>query len=141
VTIRMVQIPREPGKDRANFDQYYLEVATTVATRADCAKAKVGAVIVKNHKIVSTGYNSPPSGIQGCLTGGEDACFRLRDGIPSGTGSYDMCPTIHAEANAIIRANYEEMQGATLYCTHKPCPGCEKLISGSGISCVIWPTS
>jgi dCMP deaminase len=127
---------------RPGWDEYFLNVASAVSTRADCTRRQVGAVIVKDNRIVSTGYNGAPAGRPGCLDG---ACPRgqlsVSEVVPG--SSYDTgpgsCIAVHAEANAIIYADYERCRGAVLYCTDEPCEGCCKLIAGAGILGVIWP--
>lgn len=94
---------------------------------------------MKDHRIVSTGYNGAPSGQPGCLQG---ACPRATSTAAPGS-SYDTGPTaciaIHAEANAIIYADYSRCQDATMYITDVPCDGCKKLIAGAGIRWAVWP--
>jgi dCMP deaminase len=128
---------------RPDWDSYFLEIAKTVATRADCTRRQVGTVIVDDqHRVVSVGYNGAAPGKPGCLTAG--ACPRgqiSKDVIPSGTGGYDECIAIHSEANAIMYAGFQRTQGATLYCTDEPCVGCTKLIEGSGIARVVYSGS
>lgn len=128
---------------RLGWHDYYLGIARAVAARADCSRAQHGAVIVQGRKVVSTGYNGAPSGKPGCLTAG--ACPRALlsyDQLASGS-SYDTgpgaCIAIHAEANAMLRCAWEDMQGATMYVTGACCQGCSKLVMGSGICAVIWP--
>lgn len=116
---------------------YFLEVATTVALRADCVRAAVGAVIVDQYgRIASTGYNGAPAGHPGCLSNG--ACPRANTDTPPGS-SYDNCISVHAEANAIIYGDYERMRGGTLFSTREPCNWCRKLIQGAGIDTVVYP--
>jgi dCMP deaminase len=120
--------------ERPDWDEYFLRICEVVAQRADCTRRQVGAVIVRNHRIVSTGYNGAPAGQPGCLTDG--ACPRGRGESPI-TGDYDLCIAIHAEANALLYADYDKCQGATMYCTDKPCDGCKKLIAGAGIERIV----
>lgn len=127
---------------RPSWEEYYLGIAQAVSVRADCTRRKVGAIIVKNQRIISTGYNGAPSGKPGCLTTG--ACPRGRmtmTDIPPGS-SYDTgsgaCIAVHAEQNAILRAGLECID-AVMYVTDKPCDGCSRLIEGSGIVHVIFP--
>lgn len=125
-------------KMRPSWDEYFLDIAKVVATRADCTRRKVGAVIVKNNRIISTGYNGAPAGKPGCLTDG--ACPRGKltyEEQPKDIG-YANCGSVHAESNAIIYA-HQDLRDATLYCTDKPCVECEKLIAGAGIKTVITP--
>ena len=123
--------------NRPDWDDYYLNIARAVSLRGDCVRRQHGAVIVKNHKIVSTGYNGTPSGDErSCGTTGE--CPRNLD--PSsvhGQGDYDLCWATHAEANALLRCSWEEMVGSTIYITGAPCAGCSKLINSAGISRIV----
>lgn len=130
--------PARPG-----WDEYFLEIAKTVALRADCSRRKVGAIIVRpDRTIVATGYNGSPSGGPSCLAG---ECPRGRmsktEVVPgssydSGAGS---CVALHAEQNALLRASWDEMQDSTLYCTDEPCVGCARMIAGTPIARVVWP--
>ena len=123
---------------RPDWDSYFLALADTVSTRADCVRRKVGAVIVDpHHRILSTGYNGAPSGKPGCLTAG--ACPRGRSVVPSYT-DYSNCIAVHAEANALLYVNGWHTRGATLYTTDMPCLSCQKLIEGAGIARVVWPS-
>jgi dCMP deaminase len=120
--------------NRPNWDEYYLGIALAVSARGDCVRAQHGAVVVKDHKIVSTGYNGTPAGDErSCGNTGE--CPRNLDpNSQHGQGDYDLCWATHAEANAVIRASWSDLQDATIYVTGKPCSGCMKLIQSSGIS-------
>jgi dCMP deaminase len=127
---------------RPSWDDYYLGIAVAASRRADCTRRQIGAIIVKNNRIISTGYNGAPSGKPGCLTNG--ACPRGRfsnDEISPGS-SYDTgagaCIAIHAEQNAILRAG-PECHGAILYVTDVPCDGCARLIEGAEINRVVFP--
>lgn len=129
--------------ERPDWDTYYLNGAKWAATRADCRRAQHGALIVDpQHRVVSQGYNGYPSGVRGCLSGG---CPRgsvppsqLPHRAPYNEG-VGRCDAVHAEANAIIRAPWSAMQGATIYITGQPCHGCEVLIKGSGLIRMVWP--
>lgn len=95
-------------------------------------------MIVKNRRIVATGYNGAPAGKPGCLSG---ACPRGRSDVPNYSQYEDgpgECIAIHAEANALLYANRDQCEGATMYVTVAPCTWCQKLIDGSGISRVVW---
>lgn len=128
---------------RPGWMPWALGIAEAVAKRADCSRAQVGAVIMtQDHRIVATGYNGAPRGAAGCLTAG--ACPRGKSAEPADTfNSYDVgpgaCIAIHAEANAIIRASWEDMEDAILFVTQAPCGGCEKLINATPLAKVIWP--
>ncbi|MFW5933213.1 MAG: deoxycytidylate deaminase [Actinomycetota bacterium] len=118
---------------RASWDEYFLELARTAATRATCSRRKHGAVITKNRRIVATGYNGGPSGYPHCEDGG---CPRAASTAPQGH-DYERCIAIHAEANALLFSSPEEREGATLYCTGAPCFGCAKLLANSGVAEVV----
>lgn len=124
---------------RPSWDDYYLNIALAVSSRGDCVRAQHGAVVVKDHKIVSTGYNGTPSGDpRSCGTTGQ--CPRALDPTSQhAVGNYDLCWATHAESNALLRASWEDLRGATLYITGKPCPGCTKLIQSAGIARVHYP--
>jgi dCMP deaminase len=121
------------------WDMRFMEVARLVSTWASCYKAdrKIGAVIVKEKRILTTGYNGAPAGVKTCMERGE--CMREKRGIPSGT-HHELCYAIHAEQNAIIQAAKlgVSIEGATLYCTHQPCVICAKMIVNSGIVRVVY---
>ena len=111
------------------WDQRFMDMAEQVATWSSCFKPDrhVGAVIVKDKRILTTGYNGASSGVKSCTEKGE--CIRIKLGIPSGT-RHELCYAVHAEQNAIIQAAKlgASVDGATLYCTHQPCVICAKLI-------------
>ena len=121
------------------WDARFMELAGVISGWASCYKAdrKIGAVIVKNKRIVTTGYNGAPAGIQTCVERGE--CLREKLGIASGTRA-EMCYATHAEQNAIIQAAKlgVSIDGATLYCTHQPCVICAKMIVNAGIRRVVY---
>ena len=118
------------------MDEYYVEIALTVAKRATCLRNKVGAVIVRDNHILTTGYNGAPRGLSHCLDIG---CLRNAQNIPSGT-MHEKCRAVHAEQNAIIQAALHGLQtsGSTLYCTHQPCILCTKMIINAGIKHVVY---
>jgi dCMP deaminase len=118
---------------RASWDEYFLELARATSTRATCSRRKHGAVIVRDRRIVSTGYNGGPSGFPHC---DEGACPRAESTAPQGH-DYESCIAIHAEANALLFSSHEAREGASLYCTGAPCFGCAKLIANSGVSEVV----
>jgi dCMP deaminase len=118
---------------RASWDEYFLELARTTSTRATCSRRKHGAVIVRDRRIVSTGYNGGPSGFPHCDEGG---CPRANSDAPQGH-DYESCIAIHAEANALLFSSPEERDGASLYCTGAPCFGCATPIANSGVSEVV----
>lgn len=118
---------------KPSWCDYFMAIADVVASRSDCERDKVGAVIVKDNRIRSTGYNGAPAGHPGCRN-----CPRRT--IPKGsTQSYDNCVALHAEQNAIIYCDREDLREAVMYVTRMPCITCMKLIMGSGIVSVQWP--
>lgn len=121
------------------WDLRFMEMAELVANWSSCYKIDrhVGAVIVKDKRILTTGYNGASSGIQSCSEKGE--CIRVKLGIASGT-RHEVCYAVHAEQNAIIQAAKlgVSVDGATLYCTHQPCVICAKMIINSGIKRVVF---
>ncbi|MDD6266182.1 MAG: dCMP deaminase family protein [Clostridia bacterium] len=132
--------------ERVSKTNYYLDIAQTVAERSTCLRRHFGAIIVKDDSIVSTGYNGAPRGRENCSDIGH--CYREALGIPRGE-RYELCRSVHAEANAIIAASYQQTQGATLYlaCTDpktgkiqpstNSCSMCKRFIINSGIKKVI----
>lgn len=139
-------VSRTQQAARQSWDEYFLTLATAAATRSNCVRRRVGAVIVGGRRIHSTGYNGPPSGYGHC---DEGACPRAGSttdmcGPPSASDhglplddAYDNCIAIHAEANALLFADPDERDGATLYSTAAPCFSCAKLIANSGIAEVV----
>ena len=119
------------------WDHRFMEMAQLVSGWASCRRRKVGAVIVKDKRVMTTGYNGAPAGIQTCVERGE--CLREKMGIPSGQ-RHELCYAVHAEQNAIIQAAKLgiSINGATLYCTHQPCILCAKMIVNSGITRVVY---
>ena len=131
--------------NRSSKDDYYLKIAEAVLERSTCLRRKYGAVIVKNDEIIATGYNGSPRGSKNCCDLGY--CKRDMNDIPHGE-RYEMCPAVHAEANAIISASRQDMIGAKLYLAGqeadgmpltnaKPCCICYRLILNAGISTII----
>lgn len=116
---------------RPTWDEYFMKITNLVAERSTCMRRMVGATIVKDKKIVSTGYNGAPKGPKHCL---EIGCLREEMGIPSGE-RHELCRGAHAEQNAIIQAagSGTNLDGATMYCTDSPCSTCTKMIINSGI--------
>jgi len=113
-----------------------MEIATLVAKRSTCTRRVVGAVIVKDKRILSTGYNGAPSGVRHCI---ETGCLREQLKVPSGQ-RHELCRGIHAEQNAIIQAAYHgvSIKDATLYCTNLPCSICSKMIINAGIRSILY---
>ena len=129
---------------RPDWEAWALGVAAAVATRADCTRRQVGAVVLdQHHRVLSVGYNGAPSGAPGCLTAG--ACPRGRqNAVQVAPGSsYDTgpgaCISLHAEQNALLYADPLRTRGGLLAITHEPCDGCRRFITGTGIARVVWP--
>ena len=132
--------------DRVSKENYYLDIAQTVAERSTCLRRKFGAIIVKNDVIVSTGYNGAPRGRKNCND--LQFCMREKLGIPRGE-RYELCRSVHAEQNAIIAAPREQMLGATLYMAclgaddgklfagTNSCMMCKRVILNAGIETVV----
>ena len=115
----------------------FMELTEHIATWSSCLRRHVGAVIVKDKRIMTTGYNGAPAGVKTCIERG--SCMRNEMNIPSGTHA-ELCYAAHAEQNAIIQAAKEgiSLKGCVLYCTHQPCVVCAKMIINSGIKEVIY---
>lgn len=120
---------------RPHWDSYFLEIAQTVAKRSTCLRRQVGAVIVRDKQILSTGYNGAPTGIAHCDKVG---CLRERLKVPAGE-RHELCRGLHAEQNAIIQAAVHgvTIDGSTMYCTNEPCSVCSKMIINAGIKKVV----
>lgn len=134
---------------RPSKDEYYLNIAREVATRATCIRRRYGAVIVNNDQIVATGYAGAPRGVPNCIDIGK--CFRQENNIPKGQ-NYELCRSVHAEMNALIHAGRERTQGAKMYVhgtdlennnkttSGRPCLLCKRAIINAGILEVITTT-
>ena len=132
--------------ERRDKTNYYLDIAQTVAKRGTCLRRKFGSIIVKNDEIISTGYAGAPRGRKNCSDMG--SCMREKLNIPRGE-RYEMCRSVHAEANAIISASRRDMIGSTLYMVcidpdtdeiiagTNSCAMCKRLIINAGISKIV----
>lgn len=125
----------EPCK-RPSWEQYFMEITQLVAKRSTCRRRAVGAVIVKDKRILSTGYNGAPAGIAHCIDIG---CLREELGVASGE-RHELCRGIHAEQNAIIQAALHgvSIKRAALFCTNLPCTICAKMIINAGIQTIVY---
>lgn len=140
----MSNFEKRIGADRISKDNYYLGIARAVSMRSTCLRRQYGAIIVKNDRIVSTGYNGAAIGEPNCCDIGQ--CWRETNNIPHGE-RYEECVAVHAEANAIIQASAEELEGATLYLygiedgssvfRAEPCKMCARMIKNAKIAKVI----
>ena len=121
------------------WDKRFMDMAEQIGGWSSCFKQNrhVGAIIVKNKRVIATGYNGAPQGIKSCADKG--VCMRQEQGVESGT-RHELCYAVHAEQNAIIQAARVgcSVEGCTLYCTHQPCVICAKIIINSGISRVVY---
>lgn len=122
----MIEIVKRP-----TWDEYFLKLTFLVAERSTCRRHHVGALIVRDKRILSTGYNGAPSGCKDCL---ELGCLREQLGIPSGQ-RHELCRAVHAEQNAIVQAAIHgiDITNSTMYCTHSPCIICAKMIVNAKI--------
>ncbi|MBQ9021594.1 MAG: cytidine/deoxycytidylate deaminase family protein [Eggerthellaceae bacterium] len=124
------------GVDRPSWDEYFMTLANQVATRTTCLRRAVGCVIVKDKRILATGYNGVPTGLRHCA---ETGCLREQLGIPSGH-RHEICRGLHAEQNAIIQAaRYgTDIRGATIYVNTQPCVVCAKMLINAGIEEIVY---
>ncbi|RPI47511.1 MAG: cytidine deaminase [Chloroflexi bacterium] len=122
--------------NRPTWEEYFMDITRLVAKRSTCLRRQVGAVLVKDKRLLATGYNGAPSGLSHCLEAG---CLREKNNIPSGE-RHELCRGIHAEQNAIIQAAFHgvRIQGATLYCTNLPCVICAKMLINAGIKEIVY---
>jgi dCMP deaminase len=138
---------KNPKKfSRPGWDEYFIGIAKAVGIRATCFRRRYGSVITRDNTIVSTGYNGAPRGMVDCLDAG--VCTRTELEIPHGE-RYELCHSVHAEANAIIRASQEELHGSTIYisgmdggtgeeCSSEPCMMCKRMILNAHIARVVY---
>lgn len=124
---------------RPAWDDYFMKITQDVSERATCVKRQVGAIIVKDNRILSTGYNGAPKGFDHCEKTG---CIRKEMGLPSGQ-RHELCRGLHAEQNAIIQAAVHgvQVEGSTLYCNYQPCAICVKMMINAGIKKLIFSGS
>ncbi len=121
---------------RPSWDEYFMRMAYLVSTRSTCTRRKVGAVIVKDKRILATGYNGPPKGLAHCDVTG---CIREELNVPSGE-RHELCRGLHAEQNAIIQAAVHgvSIKGATIYVTNHPCVVCAKMLINAEIEEIVY---
>ena len=122
--------------ERPTWDNYFMDITCLVAKRATCLRRAVGAIIVKERRVLATGYNGAPSHVRHCA---EVGCLREQLNVPSGE-RHELCRGIHAEQNAIIQAAYHgvSIKGADLFCTNLPCSICAKMIINAGIVRIVY---
>lgn len=122
--------------ERPSWDEYFMHLAFEVSGRATCLRRAVGALLVKDRRILATGYNGVPTGLRHCE---EVGCLRERLGVPSGQ-RHEICRGLHAEQNAIIQAARHgiNIQGSSIYITTQPCSVCTKMIINAGIGEIVY---
>jgi dCMP deaminase len=122
--------------NKPTWDEYFMNIAEAAATRSSCSRRHIGAIIVKDHRIISTGYNGTPKGVKNCDEGG---CPRCASNVPSGE-KLGECICCHAEENAIVQAAYHgvSVKDSCIYTTYSPCLLCSKMIINAGIQEVVY---
>ncbi len=128
-------IKKEKSSDRPSWEESYMFSAFVAATRSSCAYIKTGSVIVKDKRIIASGYNGAPPGIKNCL---EVGCRKDREGINYEDKGKSVCRGVHAEINAMSQISRRDLKGTTLYTVFFPCSACAKSIVGNGISEVVF---
>lgn len=125
---------------RPGWHDYFLGIARAAAARSDCIRSKVGAVLVRERRVRSTGYNGAPAGMAGCGT-----CPRAGSAVTPLSGGYDTpgapgaCVAVHAEVNAVLYAERSDVVGSTVYVTREPCAACTKTCRAAGVHFIVWP--
>lgn len=121
---------------RPSWDEYFMDMVDIVKTRSTCLRRQVGAVLVKDKRVLASGYNGAPTGLKHCE---ETGCLRDQLGIPSGE-RHELCRGLHAEQNAIIQASLHgvKIEGATIYVNIQPCVVCTKMIINAGINRLVF---
>jgi dCMP deaminase len=122
--------------DRPDNDTYFMRMAELAATRSTCLRRNVGAVVVKEKRVLTTGYNGAPKGLRHCA---EVGCLRLTNNIESGT-RHELCRGVHAEQNAVIQAAYfgVSIKDSTIYTTNYPCVMCAKILVNAGVREIVY---
>ena len=122
--------------ERPSYDEYFMEMAHVVSKRSTCLRRRVGAILVKDRHILSTGYNGAPKGLEHCK---EVGCLREDINVPSGE-RHELCRGLHAEQNVIIQAAVFgiPIKDSTLYCTNTPCVVCVKMLINAGVKEIIY---
>ena len=127
-----MKMKNKKGVTRPSWDEYFLSIADLVSTRSTCLRRRVGAVLVRDKKILATGYNGAPSKVRHCSVVG---CIREKLKVPSGQ-RHELCRGLHAEQNAFLQAALHgtSLKGASLYSTTQPCIICAKMVINAGIT-------
>ena len=121
---------------RPSWDEYFMQLTEVVKTRSTCLRRQVGAVLVKDNRVLATGYNGAPKGVPHCE---EVGCLREQEHVPSGQ-RHELCRGLHAEQNAIIQAAVYGVStpGSTIYITHQPCSLCARMLINAGVVRVVY---
>lgn len=124
---------------RKDWDSYFMDICFAVATRSTCLRRQVGAVIVKDNRLLSTGYNGAPRGLTHC---DEAGCLREKYQVPSGE-RHELCRGLHAEQSAVVQAAMYgvSINEGTIYATHQPCSACTKILINAGIKRIVYQYS
>lgn len=122
--------------DRPSWDEYFMGMTRLVARRSTCLRRQMGAVLVREKRVLATGYNGAPAGLPHCE---EVGCKREQLGIPSGQRP-ELCRALHAEQNAIVQGALHgvSLRDAALYCTHQPCVICAKMLINAGVRRIVY---
>lgn len=120
---------------RPRWEDYFMDIARVVATRSTCLRRQVGALLVRDRRLLTTGYNGAPAKMRHCS---ETGCLRQERGVPAGT-QHELCRGLHAEQNAIIQAALHGVNtaGSVLYVTHQPCVVCAKMLINAGVQSIV----
>lgn len=132
----MIDYSEQSKEERPSWDHYFMEITQVVAKRSTCLRRQVGALLVKDKRILSSGYNGAPSNLPHC---NETGCLRQQLNIPSGE-RHELCRGLHAEQNAIVHAAMHgiSIKDSTIYITNQPCVLCAKMIINGGIKKVVF---
>lgn len=132
--LKEIKKPEDPAF-RPSLDEYFMKLAVAASERSTCLRHHVGAILVRDKRVISTGYNGAVRGVKNCL---ELGCLRDELKIPSGT-RHEICRAAHAEQNAIVQAAFNgiKTEGSTIYCTHTPCTICTKIMVNAGIKEIV----
>lgn len=125
--------------NRPDWDEYFMQIAQDTKTRSNCLTRQVGAIIVKDKRIIATGYNGTPMGIKNCFDGGCERCLKRKKGQIQSGEDEDKCICVHAEQNALLQSAYHGIstKDGILFTTASPCRNCAKMIINSGIKRII----
>ncbi|HCU38002.1 MAG TPA: cytidine deaminase [Armatimonadetes bacterium] len=133
----MAETDGPAADERPAWDDYFMEITHVVAKRSTCLRRHVGAVLVRDRRILTTGYNGPPKGLEHC--GELGGCYREQLGVPSGQRQ-EICRAVHAEQNAIVQAAVHgvKLDEATLYLTTQPCVTCAKMLINANVTRIVY---